>query len=95
MGLKFQETNAAVESKMSQSGFIIASINKKDIKQAVGLESHVVRYTPVLGDNQEIVLESFKEAFPDHIIVITMPVEALKQNIEVLDSLSQKRKNTP
>lgn len=79
---------------MSSSGFIIASIHQKAVKQALGLESQIIRYTPVLGNDLESIVEQFQKAFPDHIVVMTMPVDILKKNIEVLESLDrQKEKN--
>lgn len=83
------ETNAARRKIMK--GFIIASVNEQAVKQSIGLESQVIRYTPVMGEDQETITEQFKEAFPDHIVIMTMPIDVLKKNIEVLEALAKQK----
>lgn len=73
-------------------GFIVASINKKTLKQSSGMESQLISYRSVMGENQESVMEQYTQSFPDYIVVLIMPVETLKKNIEVFDSLEKQNK---
>lgn len=87
-GVKCFGNQCRMEKKMNQTGFIVASVNKKAIKQSVDLEAQSVRYTPVLAESQEVVIDQFQQAFPDHLIVMTMPVDVLKKNIEIIEKLA-------
>lgn len=75
-------------------GFIVASVNKKALRQSVGLESQLIRYTPVMGEDQEAIAKQHQEFFPDYTIIMTMPIDVLKKNIEVIENSIEKQNNT-
>lgn len=72
-------------------GFIVASINKNAIKQSSGLVSEMIKYTPIVCEEELEIKEAFEKQFPYQTILMTMPVETLRKNIEVIDSLAEKK----
>jgi hypothetical protein len=70
-------------------GFIVTSIDKQGLRQSIGLESQIVRYTPVMADSQEAVIEQFEKAYAQHMIVLVMPIDVLKKNIEVVEKIAK------
>ena len=72
-------------------GFIVASINKNAIKQGSGLVSEVIKYTPIVCEEEAEIKTAFEKQFPNQTILMTMPVETLRKNIAVIDSLAEKK----
>lgn len=68
-------------------GFIIAGISPNAIRQAHGLESQLIKYTPVIAETQEDAVEEFKKECPEILIIMTMPTQILEQNIKVVNSV--------
>lgn len=75
---------------MKHIRFIVASINQKAIRKTVGLESQMIRYTPVLCEKAEDIPVQFAKAFPDDIILMTMPGDILQKNLNYLDEMEKK-----
>lgn len=87
-GVSVLETNAR---SGIMKGFIVASINNKSIKQAAGLEAHLIRYTPVLCESETDIASQFALQLPEQMILMTIPVDILKKNIQVLDEMAARQ----
>lgn len=68
-------------------GFIVVSIDPKSIKQSIGLEEHMLRYTSVISEDAKEIPPQFNEHFPNQTILLTIPVDTLKKNIELVDQM--------
>ena len=72
-------------------GFIVASINTNSIKQNAGLTSELIKYTPVLCEQEEEINVAFEKQFPAQTMLMSMPIEALRKNIQHLDEIAHKK----
>jgi hypothetical protein len=51
----------------------------------------MIKYTPIVCEEESEIKEAFEKQFPYQTILMTMPVETLRKNIEVIDSLAEKK----
>ena len=72
-------------------GFIVASINKNAIKQNAGLINEMIKYTPVVCEKESEIKIAFEKQYPAQTILMTMPIETLRKNIQTLDDLALKK----
>ena len=72
-------------------GFIVASVTTNSIKQNAGLVSEMIKYTPVLCEGEEEIKIAFDKQFPAQTILMVMPIETLRKNIQHLDEIASKK----
>lgn len=72
-------------------GFIVASINKNAIKHNAGLINEMIKYTPVVCEKEEEIQIAFEKQYPAQTILMTMPIETLRKNIQTIDELASKK----
>lgn len=72
-------------------GFIVASVNPKLIKQANGLNEQMVRYTSVMCEDAKEIPEQFAKQFPNQTVLLSMPIDALKKNIQLLEQMAKSK----
>lgn len=75
-------------------GFIVASINQNAIKQNAGLINEMIKYTPVVCENESEIMIAFQKQYPNQNILMTMPIETLRKNIQAIDDLMSKKELT-
>lgn len=72
-------------------GFIVASINKNAIKHNAGLINEMIKYTPVVCEKESEIQLAFEKQYPAQTILMTMPIETLRKNIQTIDDLANKK----
>lgn len=72
-------------------GFIVASINKNAIKHNAGLINEMIKYTPVVCEKESEIKTAFEKQYPSQTILMTMPVDTLRKNIQTIDDLASKK----
>lgn len=72
-------------------GFIIASINKNSIKHNTGLINEMIKYTPIVCEKESEIKNSFEKQYPSQTILMTIPIGALRKNIQAIDDLAIKK----
>lgn len=72
-------------------GFIVASVNKNAIKHNTGLINELIKYTPVLCEKEEEINIAFQKQYPLQTILMAMPIETLRKNIQSIDELANKK----
>lgn len=72
-------------------GFIVASINKNAIKHNPGLINEMIKYTPVVCEKESEIQLAFEKQYPAQTILMTMPIETLRKNIQTIDDLANRK----
>jgi hypothetical protein len=71
-------------------GFVIASIDPTKLKQSIGLEERMIRYTSVIGKNTQEVATQFLAQMPHEKILLSMPIATLKKRIAEIENAAEK-----
>lgn len=68
-------------------GFIIAHIDMSIANQSEALNEQIVRYTPMVIENEKDLETQFEQHFPTQTILMALPLETMRKNINILDNM--------